>query len=112
MGSTRVVVNAEIRPPPLEFRGTWNSSASRSSGSGRHCSDRIANARVIDELDAERRERAIAEAPNGRGQLDVADAVRELDPSDAAALGELGVRRLELEEHYERDDLEDDRQSS
>ena len=52
------------------------------------------------------------EAAIRRGQLDIADAVRELDPSDAAALGELGLRRLELEEHYERDDLEDDPHSS
>lgn len=74
--------------------------------------DRIANARAIGELGAERRQRAIAEAAIGRGQLDIADAVRELDPSDAAALGELGLRRLELEEHYERDDLEDDLHSS
>jgi hypothetical protein len=70
--------------------------------------ERIANVSAFGEFDAKRRQRAIADAAIERGQPDIADAVRELDPSDAAALGELGLRHLELEEHYERDDPEDE----
>lgn len=66
--------------------------------------DRIANARAAEELSSERRQRAIIEAAMRQGKFDIADAVRELGPSDAAALGELGFRRVELEEHYEHDE--------
>jgi hypothetical protein len=68
--------------------------------------ERIANARALEALQADRHQRAIAEAAARDGQLDIADAVRDLNAADAAALGELGQHRLELELHYELDDDE------
>jgi hypothetical protein len=68
--------------------------------------DRIANARAFDELTAGRRKAAIIEAALSKGLLDIADAVKDLDELDAAALGGLGQRRVELQERYQRDDDE------
>jgi hypothetical protein len=58
-------------------------------------------------MNSERRQQAIVEAAMRNGLLDVADSVGELDAGDAAALGDLGARRLELEQGYERDEPED-----
>jgi hypothetical protein len=66
--------------------------------------DRIANARSLERLNVDRIQRAVVEAAIQAGQLDIADAIQELDGSDAAALGELGLQYLELEEKYQDDD--------
>jgi hypothetical protein len=64
--------------------------------------DRIANVREAQALD--RPQRALIDVAMRAGRLDVADALRELDAGDAAALGELGLQHVELEERHEHDD--------
>jgi len=68
--------------------------------------DQIANARSLEQLNIERVQRSLAEAALKAGQLDIADAIDALNPRDAAALGELAIQPLELEEGYEQDRLD------
>ena len=64
----------------------------------------LENAHLEQALSADQQRRTLVERAMQRGQLDIVDALQALDPADARALGELGRRSLELEEHWERDD--------
>jgi hypothetical protein len=70
--------------------------------------DRIANARSLEQLNVERIQRTLIEAALQGGQLDIADAIEELGPGDAAALGELGLQHLALSEESISDDQPED----
>lgn len=62
--------------------------------------DQIRNERSLERLSIERMQRSLVEAALQAGRLDMADSIQALDPPDAAALGELAMQPLELEEHY------------
>lgn len=64
----------------------------------------LENVRFTQALSADQQRRRLIEQATRRGQLDIADALRALDPGDAQALGELGRRPLEIEERREQDD--------
>lgn len=64
----------------------------------------LENARFAQALSADQQRRSLIEQAERRGQLDIADAIRALDPGDAQALGELGRRPLEIEQRKEQDD--------
>ena len=70
--------------------------------------DRIENAHALERLNADRVQRSMIEQAVRAGLLDVGDAIEALGTEDALALGGLGVRQLELEQHYETDNGECD----
>jgi hypothetical protein len=67
----------------------------------------LENARFAQALSADQQRRRLIEQATRRGQLDIADALRALDVSDAQALGELGRRPLEIRAYNEQDDDSD-----
>jgi hypothetical protein len=57
----------------------------------------LENEQLAQALDADQQRRILVDRAIRRGQIDIADALRVLNPGDALALGELGRRQLELE---------------
>ena len=66
--------------------------------------DQIENAQAFDRLNAERTQRSMVLSAVRIGQLDIADSIEALEPGDARALGGLGFRQVELDEHFEDDE--------
>jgi hypothetical protein len=64
----------------------------------------LENAHLEQALDADQQRRMLIDRAIRRGQIDIADALRALNPGDAEALGELGRRQLEVETRWEPDD--------
>jgi hypothetical protein len=64
----------------------------------------IENARLAEGLSADQQRRRLSEQAASRGELDMADTLRELDVGDALALAALGSRPLEIGQHREQDD--------
>lgn len=67
----------------------------------------IENAHLLASLSAEQLRRQVIEQAMRRGELDIADAVRALDPGEVQAIAQLSRRPLELREHSEPDDPDD-----
>lgn len=68
---------------------------------------KIQNAQALNAFSIQPRQQALADHFLGAGKLDEADVIRELDPTDAESLIELGKRAPELEQHYEPDPPDD-----
>jgi hypothetical protein len=68
---------------------------------------RIENNRSLRLLSLEARRQALSDRALLLGQLDIADAVAELEPGDAEALGELVSRAPQMEERIEPDPVEE-----
>jgi hypothetical protein len=66
----------------------------------------LENAGLYQALGADQQRRNLIDEAIRRGQLDVSDALRSLEPGDTQALWELGHRRLELQDSWEDDDQE------
>ena len=64
---------------------------------------RIQNAQAVDALNAHRRQQDLVEHFTAAGQLDEADAIAALQPSDASALGEFALRQPVLTQAVEPD---------
>jgi hypothetical protein len=65
--------------------------------------NRIQNAQALEALNAQRRQQALVEHFTAAGQLDEADAIAALQPSDASALGEFALRQPVLTQAVEPD---------
>ncbi|MGH9043516.1 MAG: hypothetical protein ACRDVP_01510 [Acidimicrobiales bacterium] len=64
----------------------------------------LENAQLVQALDTDQQRRMLIDRAIRRGQIDIADALRALNPGDTQALGALGRRQLEVETHWEQDD--------
>ena len=70
----------------------------------RNTRQELENARLAQALNADQQRRRLIEQATRRGELDIADALRALGASDVLALGAVGSRPLEIEQHREQDD--------